>query len=213
MAKKKGKKKKATIHIPGMADVEARQLVDEGQYLVEVTNVEQKPSDSSEHDYLNWEFTISKGDFKGQKLWNITSFSPKSLWVLKNLLIALDAEVPDEPEDVEVESLLGLELLVSVEHQLWEGTNRAKVVGFKSAEDSDEEDVEVEDDDDEQEKLSEEAIREMDEDELKDVVEKYELGIKLTKKKTLRKKQSAVVAAMEEEGHISDDDEDDEDDD
>jgi hypothetical protein len=200
------KKSKKTVSIPGLGDVETFQTVPEGEYSVEVSGVEQK--EGKKYDYLNWEFTITDGSQKGNKLWTITSFSPKSLWNLKALLEAMEADIPDEPEDVAVADFIGLELSVVVTHEDYEGKPRARITDFGPLEGEPKEDVTVdeeEDEDDKDEKYTADQIKDMDDDELKDVVKKHGLDVNLKKLKTAKKKVNAVLDALEEEDLIEDD--------
>lgn len=59
-------------------------------------------------------------------------------------------------------------------------------------------------DDEDDDPVTEDAIQEMNEDQLEGVVEKYELDVDLSKHKTLRKMKNAVIDAMEEGGHFED---------
>jgi len=211
----KKKKAKKTIHLPAMNDVETRKNLIEGDYVVEVTGVEQKESEKSEYDYLKWELTVNAGPYKGNKIWTNTSFNPKALWNLKNLLVALEADIPDEPEDIAIDEFLGLEMTVTVEmDSSYDGTARPQVIeyspvgGSEDGEDIEVKDGDEDDDDDKLEKLTEDNIREMDEEELGDVVKKYDLDVSFKKAKNLRKKVALVIDAMEEGDYIEDEDDD-----
>jgi hypothetical protein len=204
---KKGKSKK-TVSMPGLGDVETFKTVPEGDYHVKVSDVEQKEGQKA--DYLNWELTIVGGPNKGQKLWYITSFAENSLWNLKAWLEAMEADIPEEPEDVAINDYIGLELSVSVTHEEYEGKDRAKVTDFSVLEGEGEEDVAVEEEDDEDgesETYTEEQVKDMDDDELKDLIKKHKLGIKLKEYKTAKKKRNAVIDALEEAELIAEEDE------
>lgn len=76
--------------------------VPEGRYEVIIERVEVRESKSSDHDYLNWEMKITDEDYEDQRLWMITSLSPKAMFRLKDTLVAIGAIDGDE-EDFELE--------------------------------------------------------------------------------------------------------------
>jgi len=85
-ASKKAKGRKISIDMTG---VEAGGvLVPEGDYAVKASEVEKETSDNSGADYLRRELEITKGKYKGKKLFTNTSLQPKALWNLKGLLEA-----------------------------------------------------------------------------------------------------------------------------
>ena len=97
-------------------DVEGSfEALPEGAYPVIIEKVERRESKSSEHDYLNWELTVSEGEHKERKLWMITSLSPRALWKLKDVLDALgydtEGELDFEFDDQAVEQSQGPLLL------------------------------------------------------------------------------------------------------
>lgn len=90
-----------TINFTGVQTLEVMPV---GIYSVVVTAVDEQ--EGVEFPYLAWEFTIDSGDYENRKLWSNTSISPKALWKLKEVLIALgvpaetlDAEVSFDPQD------------------------------------------------------------------------------------------------------------------
>jgi len=98
------------------ADVEGGfETIPEGPYPIVVEKAEVRESKSSDNNYLNWEMTITDGEYEGRKLWMITSFSPKALFRLKDVFEALDL-LEDEmdlewDEDVEITQQSGPMLL------------------------------------------------------------------------------------------------------
>lgn len=73
----------------------------EGEYEVIIDRVEVRESKSSDNDYLNWEMTVQDDEYEDRKLWMITSLSPRALFRLKDVLLAL--EVIDENEELDIE--------------------------------------------------------------------------------------------------------------
>ncbi len=197
------KAKKSTVDLD-FTDVEARSTHPEGEYAATVESVEMKTSEKSDSEYLNWKFKTKKGS-----VFYVTSLQTQSLWNLRNLLEALGVDVPNGPMELDLDEMVDMELKIVVSHELYEGKNRARVTDLmpldgKTDDDDDEEKVKVEEGDDALEKLTEDEVRDMDDDELDEVNEKYELGLKLEKFKTTRKKAGAVIDALEEKDYIED---------
>lgn len=192
--------------------VEARVLVKEGEYLVKVAEVTKEKGDKA--DYFKWKFEIADGKFEGSALYYNTSLSEKSLWNLKSLLEALGVDLPDETFELDLTEMVDLELNVTVEHDTYESKKQSKIVDFWAA-DGEKDDGE---DDDKGKKKSkkdkkgskkskktaekpdEDAVNDMDEDELKEVIEEHSLEIDpddFPKVKALRKE---VIKALEDAG-------------
>ena len=116
------------------SDTEKAGVVEEGDYLVEVTEVEQKTSESSGADYLSFELKITEGEFAGKKLFHNCSLQPQALFNLRAVLEALGMEVPQGTMELEVADLIGMQCGVSVAHEQYEGKTKARPVEFFSAE-------------------------------------------------------------------------------
>src|SRR3954453_24178086 len=73
------------------------EAIPEGLYPAVCEKVEVRESKSSDHNYLNWEWTITEGVHEGRKMWQITSLSPEAKFRLKDQFEALgyDVEVED----------------------------------------------------------------------------------------------------------------------
>lgn len=63
--------------------------IEPGTYPVIVEQVEMRMGKTSNQPYLNWEFTVTEGEFEGRKLWYTTSLQPNALFNLKGLLSTL----------------------------------------------------------------------------------------------------------------------------
>lgn len=204
-------KKKTTSIKVDFTGVETRVLLPEGVYNAKVAEVELEPNDGK--PYLKWTFRTIDDDPKlnDKPLYNNTSLQPQSLWVLGSLLETLGVERPDGAMDLDLEELVGLEIGLVVEHEEYQGKQRAKVVDFTPATDgSDDGDVTVDDDEGGDDKgnsetYTEDQVLEMDEDELDELVE--ELGLKVKKSKKLATYAAAVVTALEGAGLIGEADE------
>lgn len=108
--------------------VETREALPEGEYGVEVVNIEQKQG--AKGPYLNWEFRVCMGHFEGKKIWNITSLSPKSLWVLRKQLDALGLKTTTGKFNIDLNSLTGLRCGVKVELREYDGKSKPKIIDF-----------------------------------------------------------------------------------
>lgn len=141
MKDRKNKAKKTTLRIPGMKDVEGkRPLVAEGEYTVEVVNVEEKEGQNA--PYLAWEFKVVGGKFDGAKLYNNTSLAPQALWNLRGTLEALGVDVPDDDEDMELEEFVGKTCGVEVSHEMYDGKKMARITDIHPAAEEDDGDGE-----------------------------------------------------------------------
>ncbi len=127
-----------TINV-NFSEVEDFELLPAGVYPVAVTNVEESENPGpSGYTYLNWEFTITEGEWENRKQWTITSLSPKSAFRLREVLVALGAD-PEElnaPEGVEIEptDYMGANCLISVAQESYEGVLRNVVKGVHPVE-------------------------------------------------------------------------------
>lgn len=215
---KKGKKK-LRVDFTG---VDVRILVPEGDYHASVA--ETALEDGSAAQYIAWKFKIHDDDKKinGQHVYYNTSLAPQALWNLRNLLEALGVETPSSEMDLDLESYAGLELMIRVEHESYEGKDRARVSDFSALEETadaeddekrdeeetdaeeeveeageDEEEAEAEPDEEEEEeasdKLTGDEVRAMDEAELKDLIKKHKLKVDIKGLEKKPKKRAAMV--------------------
>ncbi len=76
--------------------------VPEGRYDVIIDRVEVRESKSSDHNYLNWELKIADGEYEDRLLWMITSLSPRALFRLKDVFMALGV-IDGEEEDFDLD--------------------------------------------------------------------------------------------------------------
>lgn len=132
MAKKTHKKTGKLVTVD-FTDVETRELIPEGDYHVRVEDIEQEEGDKG--PYLNWELKIPSGEYKGKKLWYITSLTKQSLWNLRAVLEALGVEVPKSKMALDLPSYKGLEMGVSVEIEKYKGKEKNVVVDVWNLED------------------------------------------------------------------------------
>ena len=125
----------------------------EGPQNVLVEKVEVRESKSSEHNYLNWELVVQDGEFEDRRLWMITSLSPKALFRLKDVLVALDVIEEDDEidlewdEDIEVTptagplvtspDLAGIAATAIIKNEIYENKERNRVDDLRGAGETD----------------------------------------------------------------------------
>lgn len=103
-------------------DVEVKDYspIPAGAYLLQIVDAEEKPSESSEYNYLSLGWAVVDGEFEGRRLWDILSYSPKALWKLKSFLlgvVGIDMEdlrddfqiIPDDYVGLEAEARVTVE--------------------------------------------------------------------------------------------------------
>jgi hypothetical protein len=201
MAKKRKKKKGRKVSV-NMEGVQVSRNIPEAEYVAKVHSVEQETSDSSGADYLNWEFVISRGKYKGRRFHYNTSLQPQALWNLRGVLESLNQEVPDSAMDLDLDELENIEdeCGLSIELDEYEGKKRSKIMDVIHLDMIDDEQGE----DGMSGKPTEKEIKKMDEDELEEVVDDHELGIDLDEIKGIKKKRAAVIEALEDSGDNGD---------
>jgi TATA-binding protein-associated factor Taf7 len=195
--------------------VDVRTLIPEGDHKAKVVEVSVEEGDKGK--YVKWTLAvIAEGEkWDGGKLYNNTSLTRQSLWNLRAWLIALGRDVPESPNDIDLDECLEQELMVHVEHETYEGKEKARITDFqpidaevtddekgKDEDDDDDEDDEKgkdEDDDDDEDEtsLTEEQVREMDEDELVDLNKKHKLGVDFAKVTKPAKRLRLVIEALQ----------------
>lgn len=191
-----------------------------GLYRAKLAECNVKKSKAG-NDMLECIYELSRGDYKGSRVWDYVVLNEASEWKLKQFLEAVGkiagkksekgAFDPDEFEDAEVQ--------VRLKHETYNDEPRARVAAVLPLpeDDEDEEEIEVEDsedDDDEgaDEEYTYEDLEGMDLGELKEVIEEEELGIRVTKKSKVETVLAKVAEALELEPEEEDEDEEDEDD-
>lgn len=123
------------------SDVQDFEPVPKDEYPVvvdKVTYVEQPEEDK--YDYLAWEMTITEGEFQGRKQWLNTSFSPKALFKLKEVLENLDLFEDELDIDYDEDTMLvttpeleGMPAIAVVEEGKYNGRPTNNVVTLISA--------------------------------------------------------------------------------
>jgi len=157
---KKTKKKGGRVISVDFSGTEkgGRRKIPEGDYLCKVKEVTEEVGENSGQPYLRWVLDIQEPEkYKGSPLYHNTSLQPQALFNLRNLLEAMEVEVPESIANLNLDDYEGLELGVGVELEQYEGKDKPNVVDlfpvadFFSDEEEDDDDEEEDDDDDEEE--------------------------------------------------------------
>jgi len=120
-------------------------LIPIGEYKVELSNIEKKPSGAG-NDCYYWRYEILSGEHQGRILLDTTSLVESSLWKLKKMLKGLCSEekyLELKELDVdgghfygEMQLLKGKQFKVSVTHREWpkgSGEMRANISNYMPA--------------------------------------------------------------------------------
>lgn len=227
MAKVAKKSGAVTVDFEGVESfVKARP----GTYEVEVEDCSYDAGRKGSNGQFKFVFKITKGKFKGAKIWDYVTHVKQSMWRLRAILVALGQDVPDEETQVVPADLIGLSCGVVTEFkkdQDDEPTEYLKVTSFIGEGDVDDEaanDDATEEDDEEETKSSKKKSKaededeeetsvgdpsKMDEDELKELVEEQGLDVEIDDFSSIKKKRAAVIEALD--GGSSDDEEEEDD--
>lgn len=144
----KGKKSSTTINI-NLDGVSGTSRVPDGDYKVKVKEASIETNESKGTQYVQFTLTIIDGKHEGKNLRHMNSLQPHALFALRNTLEALNYPIPDGAFDLDLKSLVGLEMGVAVENEEYNGRDQSRVVDVFSAEEL-EEDEDAEDVDDEE---------------------------------------------------------------
>lgn len=117
------------------ADVQDSLVVPAGLYPVVVEKVTVKPNSAKDGFYLNWQLTITAGEFAKLTLFMMTSLKANAMWrlkaVLRNLGLDVDGQIDfevDEETDVVLEpQLRGLAGFAQVSVDTYQGRQQNRV--------------------------------------------------------------------------------------
>ena len=126
------KAKKISINFE---NTETQAALEEGDYVLEVDEVEQKTSDNSGNDYLAITFKVAEGPFKGKKVYHNCSLQPQALFNLRGLLEALGFSVESAIFELDPADMIGEKCGASLAHETYQGKTKARPVEFFSADD------------------------------------------------------------------------------
>lgn len=113
-----------------LENIESRGVLEAGNYQAEVKSVELKTSQSG-NQMLVWKFKVydSMSDATSTVFHN-TSLLPQALFNLKNLLIALGAEVPNGTMHLELDEYVGAFCGVTLDVETYDKKTRNRITNF-----------------------------------------------------------------------------------
>jgi hypothetical protein len=103
-----------------------------GEYVVQVEKYNIKetkdvnPETGKKGSYINWELTITEGEYKGKKLFHMTSLSEKATGLLKSFLEPCGVEIADD-NSFDPDEAIGAQIKVVVAHEDYDGQPREKI--------------------------------------------------------------------------------------
>lgn len=198
----KSKKKKSKTVKANFKDVKSYKTPPEGDYVLKVISAEAGVS-SNDNDIINLECEVANGEFEGSKVWHTLNFAEKALWRTREALEAMSIEVPNGELEVDPDDLVDVEFGATLFHDTYEGTKRAKISEFLSADEVSEEEEEEDDKPkkkskkDKKEKETEVDVSDMDEDELAELISDRGLDVDLDDYSSIKKKRAAVEDALD----------------
>lgn len=200
MATRKNTKSSAKRGISvDFSDTQSRALIPEGEYLVEVEDVEQKTSENSGNDYLSLTLVVADGKFKGSKMWHNCSLQPQALFNLRAVLEALGFDIPQGSMDLDPSDMIGQTCGVSVVHEVYEGAKKPRPAEFFNPEDRSPEGGEGDDDanDESGDDLTAEDVQKMDLKELLALATENEIKVTAKQKKDVDAVRSLLIEELE----------------
>lgn len=112
--------KKKMISVSSLADVETNFRFPEGTYEAKVIGCEHGESRRSGDDLIDWKFEITEGPYAGKSITHKTSLGEKSLWKLKQLLEALNYDIPEDDFDLDPDEVMDSELALQIADRTYE---------------------------------------------------------------------------------------------
>lgn len=208
MARTSRKAKTGVIKVD-FTGVESSGKVEEGRQLLTVDGTpEIKTSEGSGNDYINWKFKATGGS-----VYHTTSLQPQALWNLRNVLEALGLEVPEAAMDLDLSEMDGLTCGGEIEHEVYQGKKRPRIVDLFPEEELDEEEEEAEEEkpkgkaaakgkkepepEPESEDPSYEEVMEMDKEELVELAGEYDITLTVKQKRNVDTLRQVLVEALE----------------
>jgi hypothetical protein len=122
------------------SEVEEFEPLPKGEYPAVIESIEYREAqEEGKFDYLNVEYTVTEPEFKGRKLWQVWSFSPKSLWRMKQTLENLgvfeeeiEVDYDEESMIVTEPALVGTPVMLTVSTRPYEGRIQNDVTAVTS---------------------------------------------------------------------------------
>jgi hypothetical protein len=120
----------------------------EGEHIAVLKEIKEESAKSSGSDMLACVFEVIKGSSTGARVYDNFVLTDKALWKLKGYLEVVGLKA-DGKIMIDLDKMVGKTCIISVSHEEYNGSKRARIEEYKKLEASDDEDVD--DDDDEEE--------------------------------------------------------------
>ena len=209
--------RKTMLHIPDMEGIDdsgGNFHINSGDYLMKCTGVSEETSKQDNPMYV-FKFEGLEKHAKNRSFRMHCALTPKALWKLKQTLRALGVEIPEGSDgEFDPDDVVGVEVMGTVTDDEYEGKINSRLSEIRAVGD------EVVDDDDDDKKTTTTAaaklatgkttkskngppkvaaseIEDMNEDELIDINDRYDLGIDLDAHKTTTRKRNAIIAGLQ----------------
>lgn len=206
MAIKKKVKRKGNVVSVDFTGVEAGgRPVPDGTWRCEIVSMEQEES-STGNPMIVAKYKVLNGKGKGGVIYDNLSLQPQALFRLKALCEAIGVEA-ESATDLDLDELVGQEVLIDVENETYEDKKRPRAAGYASSNDKDSEEDDSKEDDSEDEDEDDD-----DEDEETSEDEEEEDDDEKSSKKSSKSVKSSKRRAKDEDEDEDDEDEDDSDD-
>lgn len=213
------------------ANINSR-IKEEGDYLFKIIKAEKTESQNGDDQVeLTVECLDEENAGAQMKVW--FSLLPQALWKLAELMDAIGMDIPEDEEDLDLDEFIDQEFIGTVEEHSYRGKDSLRVQQFAPVEEkkddkkSDKKEDKKEDKKGDKKdgrssrserrrekekdlpKLTINEVEDMNEDELDDLVSKYDLDVSLEDAKTLRKKAALVLDELEAKDLIEEEKKDD----
>lgn len=133
MAPPRKGKKVISVDFTGVTTEGGGRLLPEGQYQLELKEIEQKEGESSGEPYLEFTFEVVNNDddsLNGTKAWDNLSLQPKALWKLRQFMEAGGHPTEDGPMDVDPDALIGTVVTVDIIHEDYKNKTKHRIGGY-----------------------------------------------------------------------------------
>lgn len=103
-------------------------------YNVRVSSFTEKESKKGK-PMVEWQFTVTDGEFKGRRIWLNNTLTKEALWAYKRTLLAIGFTEEQLEGDVEIEAdeVVDLECVLKTDQEEYNGKTQTRVVGLYPA--------------------------------------------------------------------------------
>lgn len=211
--------RKTMLHIPDMEGVDdsgGNFHINSGDYLMRCTGVSEETSKAENPMYV-FKFEGLEKQAKNRSFRLHCALTEKALWKLRQTLRGLGVEIPEGSDgEFNPNDIIDTEVIGTVTDDEYEGKINSRLSEIRAVGD------EVVDDNDKpttkaattkaagkkdkgkdgKPKIAASEIEDMDEDELIDINDRYDLGINLDAHKTTSRKRNAIISGLQSSKYL-----------